>query len=427
VISIGDWSSLMDALREAFAGTGQPVPGAGVSIWYLEVGYQTEVPPGKGYTGRENSVPGVLTEDEQASQLADAVRVAYCQPFVGAVFNFLLRDETDLAGWQSGVLWQDGSRKASREALEQVIDEVRQHQVNCGSLQGGGVGGAGTGGSKPVVSTAAGGVLTSASKPTTSTGVAKDPATAESSHAKATYLAYRGSGFAQYGFSTLGAVLTEATLRGRPAGPLAHRELRFRVDKRTFTARTDAKGEAVVPFVTPLEPGSFVVRVSFAGDSGHTAATATGRLAVRLSRAQVASVGLFRTKTGSGKLDVRFDGRRMCGFVDYDTAKIHLRSGVVRGLGVSADGAEAWLTGSGRNGRPFVVYVHRPGSDRGTFRLWLGGQSRTGKGALLAGSIRIKRATRALDVYRLPLHQLPGASCPAQGGRSAPPPVAALR
>src|SRR4029079_10846105 len=41
----GDYGALMDALAGAFGGTGQPIPGEkGVSLWYLEDGFETAVP-----------------------------------------------------------------------------------------------------------------------------------------------------------------------------------------------------------------------------------------------------------------------------------------------------------------------------------------------------------------------------------------------
>ena len=56
-------------------------------------------------------------------QLADAIAIAYCQPNVGAYFNFHLTDERDLAGWQSGVYWADGTPKAAYQALHNITDE----------------------------------------------------------------------------------------------------------------------------------------------------------------------------------------------------------------------------------------------------------------------------------------------------------------
>jgi hypothetical protein len=151
-IAQGDLDRLVGALVDGFGGTSQPVPGscgsAGQScpaVWYLEAGYQT-VPDGTtqgAYTGRENDAhplpdsvanlagAGVLT---QSLQLANGIKLAYCQPYVGAFFNFLLWDEPDLARWQSGVLWADGSKKASFEMLREVIADIAGGKVNCSKL-----------------------------------------------------------------------------------------------------------------------------------------------------------------------------------------------------------------------------------------------------------------------------------------------------
>src|SRR5207247_437897 len=90
------------------------------------------------YTGSENDArpvaDGAGSAVTQSTQLADAVRLAYCQPYVGAFFNFLLWDEPDLTRWQSGVLWVDGSAKASFEALRLVIDEVKNGRTDCARI-----------------------------------------------------------------------------------------------------------------------------------------------------------------------------------------------------------------------------------------------------------------------------------------------------
>jgi hypothetical protein len=149
-IGEGDLDRLLLALREAFSGTGQPVPGACGSasscptIWYLEAGYQT-VPDAAhraGYTGRENDARPVPDAGRaadgglptQSEQLIAGIRLAYCQPYVGAFFNFLLWDEPDLTRWQSGVLWRDGSHKNSYVALQHVIDETRAGRTDCARL-----------------------------------------------------------------------------------------------------------------------------------------------------------------------------------------------------------------------------------------------------------------------------------------------------
>ena len=74
---------------------------------------------------------------DQATQIADAIALAGCQPYVRALFNFLLVDEVPLAGWQSGPLYPDLSRKASYPAFQQAIGSAVGHTVDCASLKGG--------------------------------------------------------------------------------------------------------------------------------------------------------------------------------------------------------------------------------------------------------------------------------------------------
>ena len=47
IMSLGDVDRLLARLREAFGGTGQPIPDNGVPIWYLETGYQTQIDDAK--------------------------------------------------------------------------------------------------------------------------------------------------------------------------------------------------------------------------------------------------------------------------------------------------------------------------------------------------------------------------------------------
>jgi hypothetical protein len=149
-ISIGDYEPLMRALTDGFHGTAQSVPGEGsTTIWYLAQGYETAPDPAKAslYTGdeadpapvpawspQEPSDAGIGPGLDQAMQLADAIRVAYCQPAVGAYFNFHLIDERDLAGWQSGVFWADGTPKPAYQALRRAAGEVNARSIDCASL-----------------------------------------------------------------------------------------------------------------------------------------------------------------------------------------------------------------------------------------------------------------------------------------------------
>ena len=149
-VSQADLPRLLLALHEAFDGTGQPLPSTTrPSIWYMENGFQTTVPANKRrhYHGEETdpwAVPPVAPEGlepwhrDQASQLRDALLLAHCQREVGAYFNFELIDEDRLAGWQSGVLWRDGTRKPSYQAFREAVALVRSSDVDCSTVPGAG-------------------------------------------------------------------------------------------------------------------------------------------------------------------------------------------------------------------------------------------------------------------------------------------------
>jgi hypothetical protein len=155
VLSQGDWNKLMYNLWLAFNGTAQAIPGAaGVGIWYLEGGSQTAIDAGKAavYTGTENVavVPDYAGGEpdapapaetsaapDQHTQVRDSIRLAACQPYVAAYFNFLLFDEPRLAGWQSGAFWADRTPKDSLPAFREAIAAVNAGTVDCGGLKGG--------------------------------------------------------------------------------------------------------------------------------------------------------------------------------------------------------------------------------------------------------------------------------------------------
>jgi len=131
-IDQGDYARLLRVLARAFRGTGQPLPGrAGVTIWYLEDGYQSTVDGHESsYTGAEN-VAQLLDPGFANLQLASAIWLAYCQPLVGAFFNFQLRDDPSLKGWQSGLLYADGARKSGYLVVRRVIGDAATGQLEC--------------------------------------------------------------------------------------------------------------------------------------------------------------------------------------------------------------------------------------------------------------------------------------------------------
>jgi hypothetical protein len=161
MIAEGDWSKLVKAFQDAFEGTYQPVPGRCIDgtcakIWYLEAGYQTTIPASKKrfYKFKENVpklVPPIGAGDkiahpdatspapDQATQIADGIALAYCQPYVAVFFNYLLRDDADLRGWQSGALWRDGTAKPSFNAFRDAISAAHDDEIDCSELKGGGL------------------------------------------------------------------------------------------------------------------------------------------------------------------------------------------------------------------------------------------------------------------------------------------------
>jgi hypothetical protein len=149
LIAQGDYETLMNVLQTSFEDTGQPLPGTnGVTIWYVEQGFQTIPPPQKRrfYRGRENDrhvIPAVVARPDResgavdhATQLRDAILLAYCQPAVAGFLNFGLLDEDRLGGWQAGLLWRDGTRKPSYEAFKALIAEVRRRDTDCSKVRG---------------------------------------------------------------------------------------------------------------------------------------------------------------------------------------------------------------------------------------------------------------------------------------------------
>jgi hypothetical protein len=80
------------------------------SLWITEYGYQTDPP---------DSIAGVPW-DTQARYLTEAFAVARANPRIELMLWFLLRDEPNLGGWQSGLETVSGSRKPSFDAFRQL-------------------------------------------------------------------------------------------------------------------------------------------------------------------------------------------------------------------------------------------------------------------------------------------------------------------
>jgi hypothetical protein len=124
-----DFARLKQAWWDAFHGTAQPLfretgdtSGAPhVRIFVDEVGYQTKIAPEKAslYSGAEN-VP-LIDEVTQGRYYSQLVAMMACDPDVALLNFFHAVDETNLAAWQSGLVFPDGTRRASFDQVKQAI------------------------------------------------------------------------------------------------------------------------------------------------------------------------------------------------------------------------------------------------------------------------------------------------------------------
>lgn len=134
-IGLADYDTLVGLLGEAFDGTAQP--GSTLPIVYGALGIETRIPSGKAslYSGSEPVTTGAVGERTQAAHYETALRLAFCQPNVRALLIFHARDETSLAGWQSGVFYADGTPKSSMYAVRDALRRTRGGSIaRCDGL-----------------------------------------------------------------------------------------------------------------------------------------------------------------------------------------------------------------------------------------------------------------------------------------------------
>lgn len=99
-VTLGNFGSLVRTVDRLW--------GTRMRIWITEYGYQTD-PPDRQFG---------VSWDTQAAYLRQAVGIARKNPRVDYFIWFLLRDETRLDGWQSGLYAVGGKRKPAREIFE---------------------------------------------------------------------------------------------------------------------------------------------------------------------------------------------------------------------------------------------------------------------------------------------------------------------
>jgi hypothetical protein len=131
-IALADYGKLVAALGEAFDGTAQT--GSSLPIAYTEFGVQTRVPERLRARYENHGHPAARDAVDRTTQAAyyrRAIELAACQRTVETLLLFLAFDEPDVARWQSGVFFVDGSWKPSRTVVRRVARDLRAGRLTC--------------------------------------------------------------------------------------------------------------------------------------------------------------------------------------------------------------------------------------------------------------------------------------------------------
>jgi hypothetical protein len=135
-IGLADYPKLVGLLGAAFDGT--PQRGSKLPILYDEFGIETQIPPAKAplYVGTEPTTTKPVDEATQARYYVQAMQMTFCQPTVLGLMLFHVQDEPDLAHWQSGEYYVDGTPKASLMPVRRGAFSVRRGiAASCPGLQ----------------------------------------------------------------------------------------------------------------------------------------------------------------------------------------------------------------------------------------------------------------------------------------------------
>jgi hypothetical protein len=140
--SISNLPRIYQAFYTAFTGTPQRTigqqKGGGLPLSLNEMGIQTAVTGQFGYSGLEvsaNPAGGVIgkfaTQAYQASYYRQMLQLLACDPNVRVVNLFRLVDETNLAGWQSGLYSVGAGTPVPKQSAAVVSDWIAQTHGAC--------------------------------------------------------------------------------------------------------------------------------------------------------------------------------------------------------------------------------------------------------------------------------------------------------
>ena len=130
-----DQDVLVQLLGRAFDGTAQV--GKGMPILYDEFGIESMIPADKRelYGGVEPATTRPVPEAAQAAAYRRAIHLAYCQSNVAGMLLFHTHDEPGRPGWQSGLVYADGSPKSSLEPVKQAMESAATASLGACPVQ----------------------------------------------------------------------------------------------------------------------------------------------------------------------------------------------------------------------------------------------------------------------------------------------------
>ena len=126
-----DQDVLVRLLGRAFDGTAQV--GKGMPILYDEFGIESAIPADKRalYGGVEPATTRPIPEAAQAAAYRRAIHLAYCQSNVAGMLLFHTHDEPGRQGWQSGLVYADGTPKTSLEPVRAAMEAANAAEVGA--------------------------------------------------------------------------------------------------------------------------------------------------------------------------------------------------------------------------------------------------------------------------------------------------------
>jgi hypothetical protein len=121
------WDAFHGTAQPTFAETGVKTLGTPVKFVLDEVGWQVAPLPSLAsfYFGTETETGRLVGEATQAQYYSQSIILAECDPSVRLLSFFLLTDEPNLHGWQSGLVRPDGSRRPAYDAVKNTIARTR--------------------------------------------------------------------------------------------------------------------------------------------------------------------------------------------------------------------------------------------------------------------------------------------------------------